>query len=116
VVALEISARVSVSIAEDRDLASGIRFGGLLLAWGLILARAATGNWHSAAQSVQDFVRDGWIAGILLLIALLLELLLRPSRLRPFPNPIGCGIIPALLYLATATSWIWHLGRWEGMP
>jgi hypothetical protein len=112
----ELGGHVSISIAEERDLAAGVRFGGLLLAWGLILGRAATGNWHSCAQTTHAFLRDGWGAPILLLIALVVELWLRPSRNRPFPSWLGCGLIPALLYLAAAAGWVWHLGRWEGMP
>lgn len=115
-IALELGSRVSVSIAEERDLASGLRFGGLLLAWGLIFGRAATGNWHSCAQTTNDFLRDGWIAIILFLIALLLEWFLRPSRIRPFPSRLVCGVIPALIYFAAAMAWVLHLGRWEGMP
>jgi len=115
-IVLELGGRVSVSIAEERDLASGLRFGGLLLAWGLILGRAATGNWHSAAQTTVDFCRDSWPAVIMLLIALSVELFLRPSRARPFPSWFVCGAIPALVYLGAAAGWVWHLGRWEGMP
>lgn len=115
-IGLELAGRVSVSIAEERDLASGLRFGGLLLAWGLILGRAATGNWHSCGQTTHDFFRDGWVAAILFLIALAVDLFLRPSRARPFPSRLVCGVIPALLYLAAAAVWVRHLGRWEGMP
>ena len=46
---LETGGQVSRSIAEERDVASGVRLGGLLLAWALILGRAITGNWHSGA-------------------------------------------------------------------
>jgi uncharacterized membrane protein YjfL (UPF0719 family) len=115
-IALELGGRVSVSIAEERDLASGLRCGGLLLAWGLILGRAATGNWHSCAQTVHDFFRDGWFAASLLPIALAVEPFLRPSRARPFPSWLVCGMLLALFYLAAAAVWLWHLGRWEGMP
>jgi hypothetical protein len=113
---LELGGRVSASIAEERNLASGLRFGGLLLAWGLILGRAVTGNWHSATSAVSDFFHDGWVAAIICLVAVIVELLLKPSRMRPFPSWPACGLVPALLYLAFATVWLWHLGRWEGMP
>lgn len=109
-------AHVSVSIAEERDLASGLRFGGVLLAWGLILGRAATGNWHSAAATTGDFIRDGWPAAILCIGALGVELLLKPSRLRPFPCWCTAGFLPAMTYLVLAYLWLRHLGPWEGMP
>jgi hypothetical protein len=115
-IALELGGRVSISVAEERDPASGLRFGGLLLAWGLILGRAATGNWHSCRQTTDDFFREGWMAAILFLIALIVERFVRPSRFRPFPSLLICGVIPALLYLGGAAGWVWHLGRWEGMP
>lgn len=113
---VELSGRVSVSIAEERDFASGLRFGGLLLAWGLILGRAATGNWHSPEDSVHVFVRDGWPAAVICLGALVVEWFFKPSRRRPFPSWPVFGLVPALLYLLLAVVWLWHLGRWEGMP
>lgn len=113
---IELGGHVSVSIAEERDLASGVRFGGLLLSWGLVLGRAITGNWHSCEAAIFDFLRDGWVAAMLGLAALIIEVLLRPSRLRPFPSWPACGLVPALLYLGCAILWLWHLGRWEGMP
>ena len=112
----ELCTHVSRSIADERNLATGLRFGGLLLAWGLILARAVTGNWHSADAANADFPRDGWPAGVICLAAIMVELFLKPSRLRPFPSWPACGLVPALAYLAIAAAWVWHLGRWEGMP
>lgn len=112
----ELGSHVSISIAEERDFASGLRFGALLLSVGLILGRAETGNWHSPAAAVNDFVHDGWVAVIVCLVAFVAELFLRPGRLRPFPSWPACGLVPASLYLAAAVAWVWHLGRWEGMP
>ena len=113
---LELGAKVSVSIAEERDFASGLRMCGFLLAIGLVLGRAAAGDWHSESATVRDFIRDGWPATILWVIALVIERLLRPSRRRPFPAWPSCGLLPALFYLALAAAWLWHLGAWEGMP
>ena len=113
---LELGAKVSVSIAEERDFASGLRMCGFLLAIGLVLGRAAAGDWHSESATVRDFMRDGWPATILWAIALVIERLLRPSRRRPSPAWPNCGLLPALFYLALAAAWLWHLGAWEGMP
>jgi hypothetical protein len=93
-----------------------MRLGGLLLCWALILGRAVTGNWHSAAATIHDFVRDGWPALLLCLVALPVELLLQPSRQRPFPAWPACGLVPVQCYVAGTVLWLWHLGRWEGMP
>jgi hypothetical protein len=65
---------------------------------------------------MHDFFRDGWLAAVLFLVALVIERFLRPSHARPFPARLVCGVLPALLYLAAAAGWLWHLGRWEGMP
>jgi hypothetical protein len=113
---LEVGAKISVSIAEERDLASGIRAGGFLLAVGLILARAVAGDWHSASATVHDYIRDGWPAAVVFGVALVAELLMRPNRhLRVPPWPVF-GLVPALLYLAIAGGWLRHVGAWEGMP
>jgi len=115
-VAFEIAAQISRSITEERDVASGLRFGSLLLAWGLILGRAVTGNWHSCGATIIDAVRDGWPVVVLWLAALPVELWLRPGRMRPFPSWFASGVFPAAIYLEAAIAWDWHLGRWEGMP
>jgi hypothetical protein len=113
---LEFGAKVSRSIAEERDLASGLRLGGLLLAIGLALGRAAAGNWYSEAATIQGIIHDGWPAAALWGIALVIERFARPSLRCPFPSWQGFGLLPALLYLALAAAWLWHLGAWEGMP
>jgi uncharacterized membrane protein YjfL (UPF0719 family) len=71
--------RAHVSIAEDRDVASGVRFGGFLFATGLILARAVAGDWHSSAQTALDLLRDGGLVLPLALVAVIAEAGLRPS-------------------------------------
>lgn len=114
--AFELGGHISISIAEERDFASGVRFGGLLLAWGLILGRAVTGDWHSCAATADDFVHEAWPVVFIWLLALIVERLVKPSRIRPFPSWIGAGVVPALIYLTMAVLWVMHLGRWEGMP
>lgn len=113
---LEIGGRVSRTIAEERDIAGGIRFGAFAIAAGLILARAIAGDWHSAQNTVHDFVRDGWPAAVLMLFAAAVERLLRPNRAHPVRPWISCGLLPAIIYLVCACVWLVHLGRWEGMP
>jgi hypothetical protein len=115
-VLLELVGKVSLSIAEERDFASGIRLGGFLLAAGLVLGRAVAGDWHSEEATMQDFIHDGWPAAVLLVFALLIERMARPNRQRPFPAWPSHGLFLALLYLSFAAAWLWHLGAWEGMP
>ena len=115
-VILELGAKVSASIVEERDLGSGLRFGGFLLATGLVLARAVAGNWVSEAATIHDFFRDGWPAAALCAVALPIERFARPNRRRPFPPWTSFGLLPALFYLGLAIAWLWHLGAWEGYP
>jgi uncharacterized membrane protein YjfL (UPF0719 family) len=112
----ELTTKVSLSITEQRDLASGVRCCGILVATGLILGRATAGNWASAFATIHDLFRDGWVAGALLVLALPVESFVQPSKFRPFPSWINCGVVPAIIYLSIAGAWLWHLGRWEGMP
>lgn len=112
---LELSARVSVSIAEERDPASGLRLGGFLVAVGLIFGRAVAGDWHSVWGTIHDFIRDGWLGVLLLPVAILIERKFRPCHARPFPNWLFCGLVPALGYIAIAVICLWHLGPWEGL-
>jgi hypothetical protein len=113
---LELFGRVSASIAEERDLASGARLCGFLLAVGLMLGRAAAGAWHSESATVHDFFQDGWPAAVLCLFALGVESLARPNRESPFRPWFSYGLFPAAFYIAIAIVWIYQLGRWEGMP
>lgn len=107
--------RISRSISEERDLASGLRMCALLLAFGLIIGRALAGDRHSKTATVQDFIRDGWPSAILLLLAVIVEPFARPNRRQPFPRWPVCGLLPATIYVLLATVWLWHLGAWEGM-
>ena len=114
-VLLEMGANVSASVAEDRDLASGIRLAGFLVSLGLILGRAVAGDWHSEEGTVRDFIYDGWWALPLLAVSMVIERFVRPSRRFPFRPWRTYGLVPALLYLTLAGGWLWRLGAWEGM-
>jgi uncharacterized membrane protein YjfL (UPF0719 family) len=112
---VELVGKISRSIAEERDLATGLRMCGLLLAFGLILGRALAGDWHSKTATVQDFIRDGWPAAIFLVLTLIVEPFARPNRRQPFPPWPVYGLLPAGVYVSLAAAWLWHLGPWEGM-
>jgi hypothetical protein len=113
---IELGAKISVSITEERDLASGLRFCGFALSISFVLGRAVAGTWHSELSTIRDFIHDGWPAVILGAIALVIERFVRPSRRCPFPNWKLCGLFPALAYMGLAGAWLCHLGSWEGMP
>jgi uncharacterized membrane protein YjfL (UPF0719 family) len=112
----ELGAKASMSITEDRDVASGIRLCGFLVAIGLVLGRALAGDWHSETATIQDLFHDGWPVTVVWAMGLVIEIFARPTRHCPFPSWPTRGLVPALLYLLLAVAWLWHLGPWEGMP
>ena len=65
-------AAVSERITVDRDLGCGIRFGSYLLASGIILARASSGDWTSFSATVIEFM-DGWTVLFLAIAAIMIE-------------------------------------------
>jgi hypothetical protein len=115
-IVLEIVGKVSISITEERDMASGLRLCGFLLALGLVLGRAVAGDWHSESATVRDAFHDGWPAILIGLLATVIELFARPNRQHPFRPWPAFGLFPALFYVGLAILWLWHLGPWEGMP
>jgi uncharacterized membrane protein YjfL (UPF0719 family) len=108
------------TIAQERDLAAGVRLGAALVALGLVLARAAAGDWHSISATATDLVRDGWFAGVIVTGAFAAERMLAkrrdpsPGETSLHPSLLAQGIAPALVYLAGACAWVWQLGWWEG--
>ena len=110
---LELASDISLAIVEHRDIATGCRFAGFLVAAGLMLGRAVAGDWHSTAATVKDFAWDGWPAVVLAVIAAGAERKLRPSLANPIPAIRSRGILPAVLYLAIAVVDLICLGKWK---
>ena len=106
----------AISIVEERDTASGLRVGLFLVAEAFILGRAVAGNWTSTAATTQDFLRDGWPAVLLCVVAVFTERVLRPTPANPKPSAATHGFVPAAFYLLLAALWCAHLGWWEGAP
>ncbi len=67
-------AGASEHITVERDVSCGIRFGGFLLASGIILARASAGDWTSFEMTVVEFL-DGWPVLLLAVLAVIVEML-----------------------------------------
>ena len=99
-------------ITIDRDLASGWRLAGFLVAVGLILGRAAAGDWVSAGATLRDFFASGWFALLLLPLAAVADYLLRPTPEQPRPPAIVSGVFPALIYVSAAAAYVVLQGRW----
>lgn len=104
---------VNHSVTVDRDPASGLRLGSYLLSSGLVLGRAAAGDWTSASQTVREFA-VGWPVLLLTLAAVAVERLTRPSKERPNGSILVHGWVPAVLYLLAAIAAINHAGPVPG--
>ena len=100
--ALEVLGRVSDSVTIDRDPASGIRVAAFLLACGLIFGRGAAGTWVSSADTVRDFALLSGPMFLILVAAVAVERIARPTPERPVPSLWLAGVVPALVYLDAA--------------
>ncbi|HET7545897.1 MAG TPA: hypothetical protein VFK05_38780 [Polyangiaceae bacterium] len=98
------------AITIDRDLASGARFAGLVLAGGLIVGHPLAGDYISAPSTFADFYRAAWPALPLVAVAASIERRLRPSSERPRPAPLRYGLLPALAYVTLGAIDVIYLG------
>lgn len=96
---------VAYSISIDRDLASGFRLGGLLLACGIIFAKAGAGDWVSADATLRDYVRLGWPAIPIAAAIAILQRWLRPTPANPRSNVFIDGVLPAVAANLFALLW-----------
>lgn len=111
--AVELGSMVSVSIAEERDLAAGWRLAGFLVAAGIILGNAIAGDWLSTAATIRDFLRLGWPVLGLTLVAVFVERKLRLTFARPIRCPSRFGLLPAFIYFAMATTIVIVSRTWK---
>jgi len=105
-------AGVADEVALDRDPAAGIRLGGLLAACGVVFGGAVTGDWVSASATVIDFGVKAWTAGPIVMAAVLVEHLQRPTPERPRAPVSAAGLMPALAYLAAAGASVYLAKDW----
>jgi hypothetical protein len=100
------------AITIDRDTAAGLRAAGFFIGSGLILGRAAAGDWHSADQTVTDFLARGWPVLLLWIGTIILEFMTRPTPERPTPDPLLFGFIPSFLFVAIGVGVLLGQGHW----
>lgn len=101
------------AITLDRDLASGIRFAGMTLGTGLVIGRAAAGDYLSALATVHDLWAQGWPAVPIAALGVFIQRKLRPTKARPKPNAATLGLLPALVYLALGIAIAFCSGPFE---
>ena len=85
------------AVAIDRDRAAGLRLALFLVACGLILGRSVAGDWQSVDITVHDFIRMLPFVGIILVAAVVIEPMARPTPQQPHPpvatHGLGFGIV-----------------------
>jgi hypothetical protein len=113
VLVLALSTSLGESIAVERDRATGVRFAGWIAGSGLVLGRAAAGNWVSTEAMLADLAAFGWPVVILLSLAIVLEHALRPRATNPQPSLLAAGVLPALAYLTLSGLYVAALPGWR---
>jgi len=109
--ALNMLVRIFDSVTIERDVSAGLRLAGLLIGLGLILGRAAAGDWYSFEQMNRVFVNQAWVVVILMAFALVIEFVLRPTAEHPNRPALMAGVIPGVFYVVVATALIaWEVG------
>lgn len=111
--ALELTTAAADAVSIDRDLASSIRLAGFLISSGLVLGRAVAGDWHSWEQTVDDFITQGWPAAPFMLVAVLLQILWRPTPTTPRHPIVRRGAVPAAILVCAAVLYVLWLGPFE---
>ena len=100
------------TITIERDRAAGLRLAGYLIALGIILGRSVAGNWVSMFATIQDFFAQAIPAVILLVVAMIIERIAKPTVDRPVPPPLVYGLLPSALCVIVAVVLIFpQLGR-----
>lgn len=107
---LEAATGVSEAVTVERDPGAGLRLAGFLAAAGLVLGRGVAGDWVSADGLMRDFLASIWPLVPIVLMAALIERVLRPAPLRALPSLLLRGWVPAGLYLAAAVTLVVRLG------
>jgi hypothetical protein len=97
-------------VTIDRDRAAGVRLGAFLTACGLLLGRGVAGDWLSADATVSDFARFLPAVAVLLLMAVVIEGVARPTPRRPVTPLAGPGIGVAICYVGFAAGYVRYFG------
>jgi hypothetical protein len=104
--------RLADALTIDRDVPAGLRAAGFLIAMGLILGSAAAGDWVSGGDTIADFVVASWPVLPMLGLAMVLELIFRPTPENPGSSFFLQGIMPAVVYLGLALAAVIMFNDW----
>jgi hypothetical protein len=101
--AVEGVVNASEQVTVGRDLPAALRLGGYMIASGVVLGRAAAGDWVSADATIREF-SAGWPALALAVVAIGLEKLLsRPAR-----ASASLGLAIGIAYILIGVIAVWQ--------
>jgi hypothetical protein len=109
---LDAATSVGSRITVDGDPATGVRVTALLVAAGLILGRAAAGDWVSSAEAIVSFAGLCGPAVALFGMEAVVHRLAAPDPGEPSPSPIAWGVAPAAVTCAVAALSLAAAGPW----
>ncbi len=100
----------SDAVTIDRDPAAGARLAAFLVACGLVLGRSVAGDWNSVDATIRDFIAMLPFVGILVVLAIVVEPIGRPTPQQPHP-PVGShGLGLGAIYIVFALIAIAFMG------
>ncbi|HOX02752.1 MAG TPA: hypothetical protein P5555_05610 [Candidatus Paceibacterota bacterium] len=104
-----LGSRLIEKVTVDRDCAAGVRAAGFLVGAGLMLGRAAAGDWVSAAATLADFGRMAWPAAALAGVGVIIERSCAPEFRNGSLALATSGGLPALVYVGAGivVMWAW---------
>jgi len=97
---------LSDDVAIDRDVASGLRMAGCMAACGLVLGRAAAGDFESWRSTFIDFAKMSWPVGGFVAATIMLQVKFCPNPRVLNPSPWTFGALPAAGMIALAIGLI----------
>ena len=109
-IALDLCTGIADTISIGRDVAAGVRAAGFWIGLGLILGRAAAGNWVSFEAANIDFLTYGWPALGLLAVAIGIEREFRPEGSFAKAPLLLQGVLPAALYVGEGVADLYLFG------
>jgi uncharacterized membrane protein YjfL (UPF0719 family) len=107
---IDRAASLTDTITIDRNVGIGIRLCGWLVADGIVLGDAVTGNWRSATATARDFVGCAWPAAAFAVLVAFLERKLRTLGPDHPWNSARSSMILAVVYVVCATGYAWKRG------
>lgn len=111
--AFELATDVSEAVILDHDSASAYQLAGLIIGNGIILGRAAAGDWHGLEPTIRDFVVLGSPVIPLTAVAAIIHRWSRPVRAQRIETERNVGLRLAALYVTYAVLYATIYTLWN---